>query len=283
MKHFRLPALFIVYLSLLLNNTPARAQRVRFVFDQTEEPATSLQTSDPEQQGYQNPVDPPTENTDTPTYRIYPPNTLNKDISLQYFLQQFRKAVKEQNNDFLLEMIHPDIKFLSKGQYQYGKDAFIAQWKADQKKTPLWFYFDKLLKMGGDKAKPQDKPLGDIVFPYVYNLNFDAADMYTDLLAITGKERVNLRKTPSLKGAVTGHLDHDIVKVDYEQSLLPSLSNPYKIPDQNGMADWYKVTSIDGNTSGYVNWNLAWNPYATRFFLTQSAGKWYLSAWMEGH
>lgn len=221
---------------------------------------------------------------DTTTWRIkvYPPSDVSDKPELQAFVKQLLAAVKARDVSFISQSIHPEIMFGDAGNYDYGKTAFLQTWQLGDSNSPFWLYLEKALKIGG--AYYRNPATNEIindewVFPHVCTMEIDPAFMYTDVLVITS-DRANVRSKPELKAPIIAKFNHDLVRVDYAASVLPSQKQALKGVSGRGEKDWYKVSSLDQKINGYVNWLVAWNPRGLHLHISQTLDKWYINAWI---
>ena len=84
---------------------------------------------------------------------------------------------------------------------------------------------------------------------------------------------VNLRSKPGLRAPVTARISYNIVKVDYEHSLLVS-------PDSNEYA-WLMIETLGGK-KGYVKAEFVRSPISYRAGFDKVDGKWKLRLFLDG-
>lgn len=302
---------FPIILSLLLLITVKTYSQVKFIYDDTSRPnavsstalplknnflpsknigAESLQPSRLEQ-----PQEKPviladvayaqntSESGESVVVKVPPPTDLSTNAEFEGVIKKLKKIAKAKDGKALLEMIYSEIRFGSSGEYQYGKALFEQTWKPISDKSPVWKYLDEVLQVGGAYYRQPhtgEVTQNEVILPYVCNINIDPIYMYSDMLVITS-EAANIRKQPLLKSPVVGKFSYDLVKVQYDKSFLPSLKSPLGAVKENGLNDWYYVSSLDGKQEGYVNWNVAWDPRGMRIHLIKSEGNWYIGSWIE--
>lgn len=299
----------IIFLSSFLFVQAGLLAQVKFIYDDTSRPAATVQP--------QHLAPPPTaeaattimmpqqvqsNNNETPIIlsdvaygqntsdevsaapvRVLPPNDLSDNAELVDVVNQLKKIAKAKDGKGLLELIYGEIRFGASGEYQYGKNLFEQTWKPISDKSPVWKYLDEVLQVGGAYYRqPHTGEISknEVIFPYVCNISIDPIYMYSDMLVITS-ESANIRSKPALKSSILGKFSYDLVKVQYDKSVLPSLKTPLGAVKENGLNDWYYISSLDERLAGYVNWNVAWDPRGMRIHLIKSDGKWYIGTWIE--
>jgi len=204
------------------------------------------------------------------------PKTPNiSDPSLQKFIVEFSKAIKNKDEIFILNSLSENIKVSFDGSN--GIKAFKNYWKWNTDNSKFWLISEKILALGGG----DDSSSNHYSLPYVFSNwpDNEKLDPYT-FMAITGNH-VNVRDLASLKNSnVIGQFNYDIVKVNYDKTF--NSSSNLKNTNILGGNLWYFVESLDQKTKGYVYWDYIWSPIDYRIGFEKINDKWKISYMIAG-
>lgn len=211
------------------------------------------------------------------SYKIEKVNEVSQDKSLSDFVARLQSAISQKDKSYLLSVVDPDIE-ISFGD-EKGIEAFTRNWKPEVKDSPIWYLLGKLISLGGTFVDVEGAPKStrtNFVFPYIYTATLpDAADPYSAMV-ITGAN-VNLREGPGKTAKVLGQLSFDVVKADLEHSA------PFQTPHPAvRQYEWYKVTTLDDKSTGFVYGDYVWSPIDYRMFLKKKQGQWKITVLVEG-
>ena len=197
--------------------------------------------------------------------RKFPPrNDSGKSAELQLFIQQLTNIIEGKDDQKLLGLLHPRIKFDFDEGMGIGK--FKKKWKPEDANSELWRIMNKIVGLGGVFVKDGRDPFFNFVFPYVNQVDLEDGDEYFNTLVVTGKD-VNVREKPDVRSKIVGRLTYDIVRYNYEKSEMKA---------------WYFVQTADKDVSGYVSADFVYSPVDYRMFLTKQTGKWTISCLIAG-
>lgn len=171
--------------------------------------------------------------------RLLPVDEGEKDKSFKEFRDRLYEAVKNQDEEFILKILHPRVILAYDEKKEntkkrkvkvFGIKAFLAKWEPDNKQSPFWNTISEILSLGGTFADTEKK---QFIAPYVYSLWPD--DLNPDRnWAITG-QNINVYEQPDLNSPVIKKYSYDIVKAS-------GVSKDKK---------WIKLTPDDSKT-GFV-------------------------------
>jgi hypothetical protein len=197
--------------------------------------------------------------------KLYPVDEAGKDRSFQIFRDRLLNAVQNRDQDFLLNIIAPDI-FNSFGGDD-GKENFVRIWKPDRPDSKIWRTLEDILTLGGNFS--QDRQ--EFWAPYIFAAFPDDKDAFS-YLAIVG-ENVNVRAQPRLDAPVLSKLSYDLVK------KLDNLPVAEETPA--GPRRWIKIATPQGRP-GYVATRYARSPLDYRAGFKKINGRWLMVALVAG-
>ena len=197
--------------------------------------------------------------------KLFPPKTEINNLILDEFITGLKSAVKNKDKEFIINILAPDIlnSFGGNGGIEEFKNSWDLSSDGD-----FWKLMEKLLRLGGGK------PQGDDFYTIPYVFSYWPEDEKYDpfqYMAITGA-RVNVRNKPNLKNSkVVGQFSYDIVKVDYEKSVIPF-----------NETTWYYTESVDGNLKGFVSEDYIWSPIGYRANFEFIDDEWKMTVLVSG-
>lgn len=170
------------------------------------------------------------------------------DPVLTEFISNLKTAVKNKDKEYIISILSSDVLVSHGGNG--GSKEFMSHWDWSSDDSAFWSTMDKMLQLGGGKYKGD----GFYSIPYVSS-NWPGHEKYRvyEHMAITGTD-VNVEINPDLKTSeVVGQFSYDIVKVDYEKSII-----------YFDETIWYYTESLDGKLKGYVFRDYIWSPAGYR-------------------
>lgn len=214
--------------------------------------------------------------------KLYPKNEVYKDSSLTDFICKLQYAIFKQDKNYILSILDKNVKNSFGGDG--GIEEFEQKWLTDGSNSSLWFYLSKLISLGGTFSSYREDSISQIsfVFPYVFSMNLpsDTLDHFS-IMAVTATN-VNVREKPDKNSKRLGQLSYDIVTVDDEKSYPPFQDEKEQRVTYYGEKEWYFVTTLNKELSGYVFWEYLWSPVGYRLFLNKIDGKWKITCLIAG-
>lgn len=207
--------------------------------------------------------------------KLIPSEANIEDATLREFLANLATAVDEKNKEFIISNLSQQMKNSFGGDG--GIEEFKQYWSWDSDPSGFWSLMEKLLSLGGGKVRHESS----YSIPYVFTDWRDVEHDPFEYMAITGAD-INVREKPEAGAKVLGQLSYDIVKVDYGKSSPPFSSPKLKGVKYIGPKEWYFVETLDGDISGFVNWNYIWSPIDYRIGFYKLDGKWVISYLLAG-
>ncbi|MEM8808681.1 MAG: hypothetical protein AAGF01_21915 [Cyanobacteria bacterium P01_G01_bin.38] len=229
--------------------------------------------SDPEieSQPVENPtVEPPA--LTAPGATLLPVDEGDDHASFNTFRTQLIAAVKNKDTDFLLGIVHPDIKIGFGGGG--GLEDFKQRWQIEDPNSQLWNELEAVLSLGGAFYRsnaPMDRDTDLFVAPYVF-ANFPDEYSGFEYAAIVADD-VALREEPDVSLDAIAQLSYHIVKVDRSQSIEDET--------RRGEFLWVKVATTEGQ-AGYVEGPAVRSPIDYRAFFENEDGKWWMTFFAAG-
>lgn len=214
----------------------------------------------------------------TPPQKFYPINEVDKDSSLQLFVEKLKQAIAKKDKTFILASLDEEVE---SGQGGTNTIAYFKEsWWSKQDEPSFWFYLEHIINLGGafDYWNSEDENKGRVfVFPYVAKLELENPDDYFYIAVITGKN-VNLRTRPDLKAPVITQLTYDLVR------YVGNESDVVECAGQNAIGDpaWLKVKTLDNKYTGWVYWKYEHRAIDCRMYLKKKNGKWKIIAFVTG-
>lgn len=198
---------------------------------------------------------------------VRPYDEAAKDHSFKTFRNDLIRAVRARDRGRLIAVLDKNI--LNSFGGNGGIEEFKTMWRLESADSEVW---DKLLavltKGGRFTGKGADR-----VFcaPYLYTDFPEDLDAF-EHRAIYGSG-VNLREKPNLYANVITQLSHNIVTVDFENSVSTTT-------DANRYV-WLKIETLGGRT-GYVSADLVRSPIDYRACFAKEAGRWKMMVFVAG-
>lgn len=206
---------------------------------------------------------------------LKPVDEAAKDPSFVEFRTNLIAAAERKDTKYVIAAMDPKIE-LSFGGHQ-GIADFKEMWKPDAKNSLFWNEFLTILKNGGSFGEDTGDNVSRFFAPYTYSEYPDdpEVDLFRDGIVI-GTD-VNLREKPSTKSKVVGSLSHNIVKIDFQKSVLKK--RPAGI-DMDEYA-WYKIETFGGK-KGYVSGDYVRGGVDYRIGFEKKNGKWRMTFFLAG-
>jgi hypothetical protein len=208
---------------------------------------------------------------------VLPRNETGQDPSLATFVAELKKAITDQNADWIKSVLDKDV--MSSLGDEPGIESFLNYWTPENNSTDFWPYLKRAVDMGGVFLHDQNDESGrfQFVFPYVYDIEMDQDDDYYMIGAITGKN-VNLRSAPDTKSKVITQLSHHVIYFNYEDQDMSNVAL-----NSCGDPEWYLIETYDKKYKGWVNWQYVYSVTGPRLFLFKDQkGRWKISAFVAG-
>ena len=206
---------------------------------------------------------------------LKPVDDAAKDPSFVEFRSKLIAAAERKDTKYVIAAMDPKIE-LSFG-CDVGAADFKKLWKPDAKNSLFWNEFLTILKNGGSFGEDTGDNVSRFFAPYTYSELPDdpEVDLFRDGIVI-GTD-VNLREKPDIKSKVVGSLSYNIVKIDFERSVLK------KKPAGSDIYDyaWYKVESFGGK-KGYVSGDYIRGGVDYRIGFEKKNGKWRMTFFLAG-
>ncbi len=204
---------------------------------------------------------------------LKPVDDAAKDPSFVEFRTNLIAAAERKDTKYVIAAMDPKIE-LSFGGHQ-GIADFKEMWKPDAKNSLFWKELLAILKLGG--IFDDSVPPVTFVAPYTFSdfPNDPALDAFRDGIVI-GTD-VNLREKPSTKSKVVGSLSHNIVKIDFEKSVLKKKRAGIDMEEYA----WFKVETFGGK-KGYVSADYVRLALDYRMGFEKQDGKWKITFFIAG-
>lgn len=170
--------------------------------------------------------------------QVFPVDEGKTDASFNNFREKLIKAVKNRDKKFLLSSLDANVQASFGGDI--GIEDFKKYWKIDNAGSKLWDELLIVLNGGGKFIKEGKNRL--FCAPYSFTNFPEDLDAF-EYQVIFGKN-VNLRARPDAAAEVIARLSHNVVKVDYENSIGDGRDEP--------TYSWFKIETLGGKR-GFVN------------------------------
>ncbi|SDQ29692.1 SH3 domain-containing protein [Flagellimonas zhangzhouensis] len=195
---------------------------------------------------------------------LYPPNPNITDHSLSKFLTELTLAVGKKDKNFILEHIYPSI--LNSFGGDGGVEEFKEYWNFDRDFSNFWTVMENILLIGGPTFDAEKEP--DYYYlPYTFTdwpEQYDAFEHY-----VVFGTNVNVRDQPSVSDSkVLGQLSYQIVKIAHLNS--------------EDKSEWTKISTIDGQLTGYAYNKFLVSPIGYRLGLYKSENGWMINMLVAG-
>jgi len=144
--------------------------------------------------------------------RLDPLDEAAKDASWISFRQTLRAALAKRDREFVLGILHPDVRSGLEGGR--GVDAFKTQWLLDADTSPLWPELAAILALPSAWHRPDDGP-AELCAPYVSVRWPQDMDAYRGGAIVAAK--VPVRSAPYGAASTIATLSYNILEVvDWE-------------------------------------------------------------------
>jgi len=203
---------------------------------------------------------------------LKPVDEAAKDPSFVEFRTKLIAAAERKDTKYVMAAMDPKIELSFGGHV--GAADFKELWKPDSKNSLFWKEFLTILKNGGSFGEDTGDDVSRFFAPYTYSEFPDdpEIDMFRDGIVI-GTD-VNLRESPDTKSKIIGTLSHNIVKIDFERSVLKK--NPAGIDYA-----WYKIETFGGK-KGFVSGDYIRGGVDYRIGFEKKNGKWRMTFFLAG-
>lgn len=193
--------------------------------------------------------------------RLYPVDDTARDPSFRKYVGRLRSAVDARNTEALRKLVAPDV-VVGRADDDQGWTKFVARWRPDDpQNSPAWGALSDLLSLGFIQEHPA-------LFLSPYLVWRFPHDLSTATHLVVVRDKVSLRRAPSVSAPVVGLLSFDIVR---------QLGEP--APGE-GLGEWVRVRALDGET-GYLNTRDVMTPGMPRAQFGLRRGRWVMIA-LEG-
>lgn len=197
--------------------------------------------------------------------KLYPPGPEISDYSLSQFLTELTLAVGKKDKKFILDHLSPNI--LNSFGGNGGIEEFKAYWDFDSVDSKFWEVAEQLLLIGGPKHK---KDTEDYIIPFTFSDWPEDYDAFEHFLVLG--TNVNVRDKPNTQDSqVLGQFSYQIVK--WNRTETDNLETE---------PQWYNVSTVDGNLSGYVFGKYLVSPIGYRMGFTKTEKGWVISLLVAG-
>ncbi len=201
---------------------------------------------------------------------VTPVDEAKNDASFLAFREKFIAAVKKRDTKFLFETLDRDVEGSFGGDR--GTADFKRLWKLNQpNKSALWNELLTILTNGGTFSKREKSQPKEFCAPYSFTVFPADLDGFEHQM-IFGSN-VNLRAKPDAKSNVITQLSHNVVKVDYENSV--------KKPKSEYDYLWLKIETLGGK-KGFVSPEFVRSPIDFRGCFEKKNGKWKMTVFLAG-
>ncbi|MBA2378678.1 MAG: SH3 domain-containing protein [Blastocatellia bacterium] len=201
---------------------------------------------------------------------VKPVDEAAKDASFAAFRQKTIAAAEKRDVRYIISILDPDIK-ISFGIEQGAKE-FVNTWRLNDKDSPFWDEFLRVIKNGGAFAG-DGKARDFFTAPYTFSSWPEDIDGF-EYHAIFGRN-VNLRERASTDSKVVTQLSYNIVKVDRDRSVR-------KAGDPDDVSfDWMYVETLGGK-KGFVKAEYVRSHVDYRAGFNKTNGVWRMTLFLAG-
>jgi len=198
---------------------------------------------------------------------VKPVDDAKKDASFLIFRTKLIAAVKKHDTKFLLSVVDRNIKNGFGGDD--GIENFKKTWKINSAKSPFWDEMLLILTNGGTFSTEGKSKIFSA--PFVFTEFPEDLDAF-EYQVIFGNN-VNLRAKPALNAKTIAQLSYNVVKVDYQNSVMKT---------KNGDDyEWLKIETLGGK-KGFVNAKFVRSPIGYRAGFEKIKGNWKLTYLVSG-
>ena len=188
--------------------------------------------------------------------RLYPVDDTARDPGFRSYTQKLRRTVEARSTQELRKLVDKDV-VVGPGKDDKGWDRFLAQWRPEERDSPVWPALAELLSLGFIQEHPQLFLSPYLVWRFPTELN-----MATHLAVV--REKAALREAPSARAPVVAWLEFDIVR-----QLGP-------VQGGEDLVQWIRVRA--GDKTGYINAREVMSPLMPRAQFVRLRGRWLLTA-----
>ncbi|MGI8733721.1 MAG: hypothetical protein ACR2LM_10530 [Pyrinomonadaceae bacterium] len=206
--------------------------------------------------------------------KLYPVDEAYKDRSFKLFRGRLKAALKRRDRKFLLSILDKRIRNSWGGAG--GVKEFVDHWNLNSANSKVWAELLTILSMGGSFVKENGKT--SFYAPYVSSrwdtiekkLPRDLEDFCCGAVIAT---KVKMHSQPGSAATILAILSYDVVKVDYEGSVLKDAS-------QEDFR-WVKIKTLKGQ-DGYVRGDQVRSPIGLRASFKKVRGNWVMDNLVGG-
>ena len=192
----------------------------------------------------------------TEAVRLYPVDDTATDPAFRSYVEKLRAAVQTRSTQALRKLVDKEV-VVGSSKDDKGWDRFVARWRPEQAKSPLWPALEDLLSLGFIREHPQLFLSPYLVWRFPNNVN-----MATHLVVV--REKAALRDAPSVRAAVIASLEFDVVR------------QLGQVEGEDDLAQWVRVRT--GDHTGYINTREVMSPLMPRAQFANFRGRWLLVA-----
>lgn len=204
-----------------------------------------------------------------PRIKLSPVDEGRQDRSFERFRNSLLEAVRRNDSDFLLKVLHTKIE--NGYDVKSGVDEFKKRWEPQDPESPVWSVLSTALTSGGSFTKRAD--VSEFCGPYVVNQwptvlqQLPRGIDSLDFVAITGDD-VAVYLEPKVTAPIVTRLSYDVVR-SIPNAQVTDRTNPK-------FSSWIKIRTPDGK-EGYVPDSDVQGPMDYGTCLRQTNGKWLIT------
>lgn len=200
---------------------------------------------------------------------VLPVDEGEKDVSFLSFRTKLIQAAKNKDSKYILSIVDPNIR------NTFGDDDgiryFKKVWKIDHPKSEFWEEFLAVITRGGTFHQEADTKSKQFCAPYTFTSFPEDLDAF-DYSAIFGKN-INLRTKPKPDAPIIANLSHNIVKIDYQNSV--------ENKNKENNYSWLNVETLGGK-KGFVKAEYVRSPIDYRACFQKKNGRWKMTVFVAG-
>ena len=204
--------------------------------------------------------------------QLLPVDEASEDESFELFRAELMQAVENEDTEFLLDVVSPDIIT------GFGRRSGIEDFKErgiENSESQLWQELGTVLKLGGEfkaDASQSGEGLPTFVAPYVFSAWDGRTYRAYDYYAVVDDTAV-LREAPDATSEPVAALSHHILEVSQDESI--------RVGPDSYEYSWYKVRTTTG-TEGFVAAQSVRSPIDYRAFFEKQDNRWIMTVFLAG-
>ncbi len=199
--------------------------------------------------------------------QVFPIDEGKTDASFKSFREKLIEAVRKRDVKYVVGILNSAI--LNSFGGDGGIEEFKEMWKIGSSTSELWDELLIVLTNGGSFFKEE----ANNIFCAPYSFKHFPEDLDAFEYQIIFDNNVNLRARPDLKTKTIAHLSHNVVKVDYENSVADK--------NKEGEYLWLKVETLGGR-KGFVSAKFVRSPIDYRTCFEKKNGNWKMTTFVAG-